>query len=84
MAEAATALAVLLLSAACFNAQIAVKGETVWTMAGDPIQNRDRSHHNGKIESVGNATAVKIPAGYRVINAKVVTPGLMMLIRLSA
>jgi imidazolonepropionase-like amidohydrolase len=46
-------------------------------MAGDPISNGVVLINNGKIESVGTASAVKIPAGYRVINAKVVTPGLI-------
>ena len=59
------------------NAQIAVKGETVWTMAGEPIKNGVVLVNNGKIEAVGAAAQVKIPANYRVITAKVVTPGLI-------
>lgn len=59
------------------TAQIAVKGETVWTMAGDPITNGVILVNNGKIEAVGPASQVNIPSGYRVINAKVVTPGLI-------
>ncbi|HRJ89569.1 MAG TPA: amidohydrolase family protein [Pyrinomonadaceae bacterium] len=59
------------------SAQIAVKGETVWTMAGEPISNGVILVNNGKIEAVGPASQVNIPAGYRVINAKVVTPGLI-------
>jgi imidazolonepropionase-like amidohydrolase len=58
-------------------AQIAVKGETVWTMTGEPLDERRRADQNGKIEAVGAASQVKIPANYRVINAKVVTPGLI-------
>jgi len=59
------------------NAQIAVKGETVWTMAGEPIANGVVLINNGKIEAVGTAAQIKIPANYRVISAKVVTPGLI-------
>ena len=60
------------------NAQIAVKGETVWTMAGEPIQNGVvLLNATGKIEAVGAASQVKIPANYRVVSAKVVTPGLI-------
>ena len=59
------------------QAQIAVKGETVWTMAGEPITNGVVLINNGKIEAVGTAAQVKIPANYRVISAKVVTPGLI-------
>ncbi|MDQ3697014.1 MAG: amidohydrolase family protein [Gemmatimonadota bacterium] len=59
-------------------AQLAVRGETVHTMAGAAIRDgvvligRD-----GKIEQVGAAASVRIPAGYRTLTAKVVTPGLV-------
>lgn len=59
------------------QAQIAIKAETIWTMAGEPIQNGVVLVNNGKIESVGPAASVNVPASYRVINAKVVTPGLI-------
>lgn len=59
------------------NAQIAVKGSTVWTMAGDAISNGVVLIKDGKIEAVGPASSVSIPAGYRVINAQFVTPGLI-------
>jgi imidazolonepropionase-like amidohydrolase len=58
-------------------AQIAVRGETVWTMAGEPITNGVVLINNGKIEAVGTAGQVTVPAGYRVVSAKVVTPGLI-------
>ena len=64
----------------CANvqAQIAIKGETVWTMAGEPITNGVvLVGANGKIEAVGAANSVKIPANYKVVSAKVVTPGLI-------
>ena len=59
-------------------AQVAVRGETVHTMAGAAIRDgvvlvgRD-----GKIERVGPAAQVAIPQGYRVLTARVVTPGLV-------
>ena len=59
------------------NGQIAVKGETVWTMAGEPISNGVVLVNNGKIEAIGPQSSVQIPAGYKVISAKVVTPGLI-------
>jgi imidazolonepropionase-like amidohydrolase len=59
------------------SAQIAVKGETVWTMKGDPITNGVVLINDGKITAVGTAAEVQIPSGYRVITAKVVTPGLI-------
>lgn len=61
-------------------AQIAVKGETVWTMAGgasEPITNGVVLIRDGKIEAVGAASQVKIPSNYKIITAKVVTPGLI-------
>ncbi|HKP68660.1 MAG TPA: amidohydrolase family protein [Pyrinomonadaceae bacterium] len=61
----------------CVNGQIAVKGNTVWTMAGDPISNGVVLINGGKIEAVGPASSITIPAGYRVINAQFVTPGLI-------
>ena len=68
---------ILLMAAASAMAQIAVKGETVWTMAGEPITNGVVLINNGKIEAVGTAASINIPANYRVISAKVVTPGLI-------
>ncbi len=60
------------------QAQVAVQGETVWTMAGEPITNGVvLINAAGKIEAVGTAAQVKIPANYRVVSAKVVTPGLI-------
>ena len=60
------------------QAQIAVQGETVWTMAGEPITNGVvLINAAGKIEAVGTAAQVKIPANYKVVSAKVVTPGLI-------
>ncbi len=60
------------------EAQIAVKGETVWTMAGENIKNGViLLGADGKIEAVGAANQIKIPANYRVMSAKVVTPGLI-------
>ena len=59
------------------SAQIAVRGETVWTMTGEPITNGVVLVKDGKIEAVGTAAQVRIPDGYRIVNAKVVTPGLI-------
>ncbi len=70
---------VLILCAGQFAfAQIAVKGETIWTMAGENITNGVvLIGANGKIEAVGPASQIKIPSGYKVLSAKVVTPGLI-------
>ena len=60
-----------------FAQNLAVKGETVYTMAGAPIQNGVVLIHDRKIERVGAASQVVIPAGYQTISAKIVTPGLV-------
>lgn len=69
--------ALLLVFGFSAEAQIAVKGETVYTMNGTPITNGVVLIKNGKIEQVGPASRVKIPANYEVHEAKVVTPGLI-------
>ena len=71
-------LAALALGAASAEAQVAVRGETVYTMAGAPI--RDGVvlvGADGRIERVGPAAEVQVPAGYRVLTGRVVTPGLV-------
>lgn len=59
------------------DAQIAVKGETVYTVSGDAIQNGVVLVNDGVIEAVGSADDVDIPSDYDVHEAKVVTPGLI-------
>ena len=59
------------------NAQLAIKGETVYTMAGAPIRDGVVLVKGQKIERVGPAASIAIPAKYRVMTAKVVTPGLI-------
>lgn len=58
-------------------AQIAVRGETVYTMAGEPIFDGVVVTDGGKIVAVGPWAQTAVPSGYRIINAKVVTPGLI-------
>ncbi len=67
----------LMIFAITATAQIAVKGETVYTMAGEPITNGVVLINDGKITAVGPAASISIPANYRVVSAKVVTPGLI-------
>ena len=67
----------VLLMAFPVSAQIAVKGKTVYTMAGDPIQDGVVLFKDGKIERVGPASSVTIPSGYKVFEGAVVTPGLI-------
>lgn len=71
------AVVVCLSGAARVDAQIAVRGDTVYTMAGEPIKDGMVILRNGKIAAVGQADAVKVPDGFKVLKAKVVTPGLI-------
>ena len=64
-------------SGECALGQVAVRGETVYTMAGQPIRDGVVLVRDGKIERIGTASEVQIPAGYRTLRAKVVTPGLI-------
>lgn len=70
-------LPTLCLFASNAAAQVAVRGETVYTMAGEPIKDGVVLTSGGKIERVGPASQIKIPANYRLIRARVVTPGLI-------
>lgn len=71
-------IAFLLLAAVPLAAQsIAVRGETVHTMAGPSIADGVVIIEGGKIQRVGPAASTPIPAGMRVLRARVVTPGLV-------
>ncbi|MFD2248462.1 amidohydrolase family protein [Pontibacter ruber] len=74
---AAAILAGSILGVQQAEAQIAVRGETVYTMAGTPIKNGVVLIKDGKIEAVGAANTVQVPQGYTSYTAKVVTPGLV-------
>jgi imidazolonepropionase-like amidohydrolase len=71
------ALLLALLALSTLKAQLAIQGEKVYTMAGAAIENGVVLIRNGKIERVGTAAQVQIPAGYRTLSAKMITPGLI-------
>lgn len=56
---------------------IAIRGETVHTMAGEPIQDGVVLIREGEVERVGPAASIRIPEGMEVMEAAVVTPGLV-------
>ena len=74
---AALLVATLLLGTAESRAQIAVRGDMVYTMAGPPIQDGVILISDGRVLQIGPAADVTIPDGYRRIEAAVVTPGLI-------
>ncbi|MGE3164734.1 MAG: amidohydrolase family protein [Planctomycetota bacterium] len=58
-------------------AQVAVRGQRVYTMTGPAIDNGVVIVRDGKVSAVGAAADLAIPAGFRVLEAAVVTPGLV-------
>jgi imidazolonepropionase-like amidohydrolase len=68
---------ILLLATTGLQAQLAIRGDIVHTMAGAALKDAIVLVNNGKIERVGPASQVQVPSGYRSIAAKVVTPGLI-------
>jgi len=71
-----TSLFVSLFAGTCI-AQIAVKADTLYTMAGAKITDGVVLINNNKIEAVGPASSTEIPDDYQVHEAIVVTPGLI-------
>lgn len=58
-------------------ATLAIRGETVYTMAGSPLRPGVVLIRDGKIAAVGAPAAVELPTGTRVLEARIVTPGLI-------
>lgn len=71
------ALALLCGLSRTVDAQVAVRGKTVHTMTGAPIRDGVVIIRDGKITAVGTSAALPIPEGFRVLDAAVVTPGLI-------
>lgn len=67
----------LLGCASAAAATVAVRGETVHTMAGEPIMDGVVIIRDDKISAVGPASSTPIPSGAHVFEAAVVTPGLI-------
>lgn len=62
---------------ASLAAQVAIYGDKIYTMAGDPIQDGVILIEAGKITAVGSASEATVPEGFEVHRAAVVTPGLI-------
>lgn len=71
------AASVLTLGSAAHAQDVAIRGETVHTMAGPAITDGVVVIDDGKIVAVGPAASTPVPAGVTVLTAKVVTPGLV-------
>ena len=79
IAEARIALCALLWAASVTarSQDIAVRGEMVYPVTGAPIENGVVLVRGGKIAAVGSRDRIRIPGGIAVIDAAVVTPGLI-------
>lgn len=58
-------------------AQLAIRAETVYTMAGPAVSDAVILIRDGRIEQVGAAAELRVPDGYRLLEAPVATPGLI-------
>ena len=63
--------------AAGCDAQVAIHGEKIYTMSGAPIEDGMIVIRDGKIAAIGKADGIQVPEGFEVLQAKVVTPGLI-------
>lgn len=70
-------LPLLLLASPALAQDLVVRAGTIHTMAGGPIENGVIVIRDGKIAAVGPAGEVDEPQGLRVLEAAVVTPGLI-------
>ncbi len=59
------------------SAQIAIRAGVLHPVSGPPIENAVVVIRDGKIAARGPAATTPIPEGFRVLEAKVVTPGLI-------
>ena len=72
-----TAAFLSLLAAASFAQDLAVRGERIYVGNGEMIENGVVLIRDGKIRRVGPANRVRIPNGMEILDASVVTPGLV-------
>lgn len=80
-AAIAVAMAAMALAALAPNAlpaqDLAVRGGTIYTMAGEAIADGVVVIEDGRIAAVGPAAEIAVPDGVEVLEAAVVTPGLV-------
>tara|TARA_B100000809_G_scaffold163931_2_gene161290 strand:- start:947 stop:2209 length:1263 start_codon:yes stop_codon:yes gene_type:complete len=59
------------------SGQLAVRGRKVYTMAGPVVEDGIVIVRDGKISAIGKAADIAVPDGFKVLEAAVVTPGLI-------
>ena len=67
----------LIFVSASVSAQLAVRGRKVYTMAGPVVEDGIVIIRDGKISAIGKAADIAVPDGFKVLEAAVVTPGLI-------
>ncbi|GJQ64571.1 MAG: amidohydrolase [Melioribacteraceae bacterium] len=72
-----TSLFLIMIMVSLLSAQIAVKGEKIYTMNGEMIENGVILIKDDKISAVGKSGEIAVPDNYKIIEGKVVTPGLI-------
>ncbi len=77
MRRALSVLLLVFLAATSASAQLAVRGKKIYTMAGPVVEDGVVIIREGKVAAIGRAADVAIPAGFKVLEAAVVTPGLI-------
>ncbi len=77
LARLTLSLAALLAIASGAEAQVAVRAKTLHTVTGGTMENAVVVITDGKIAAVGPGATTLIPPGYQVLDAAVVTPGLV-------
>ncbi|MCA9320861.1 MAG: amidohydrolase family protein [Planctomycetes bacterium] len=71
-------LAIALLVASTLSAQdLAIRGKTILPVSGPAIESGVILIENGKIKAIGRASEIAVPDGMTVLEAAVVTPGLI-------
>lgn len=73
----AALIAVITVAPMAQSQDIAVRGQTVYPVSAAPIENGVVVIRDGKISDIGPAGSVRIPDGIDVVDAAIVTPGLI-------
>ncbi len=77
MRRVLSALLLVFFAATSASAQLAVRGKKIYTMTGPVVEDGVVIIREGKVAAIGRAADLAIPAGFKVLEAAVVTPGLI-------
>ncbi len=77
MRRVLSALLLVFFAATSASAQLAVRGKKIYTMTGPVVEDGVVIIREGKVAAIGRAADLAIPEGFKVLEAAVVTPGLI-------